>query len=139
MRRKYTRLKLKMLLFVVAGTLVAGAGRACSCWRWWWTGVLQDPFARFFVWAARTLFGQSEYEALELYRQAIRGNKQAFLTAGMLVLMLAAFYLAMGRFTRWLEEIRLALRRVVEEQDAPVRLPRNSLRSRKIWTRSSVR
>lgn len=42
----------------------------------------------------------------------------------MLVLMLAAFYLAMGRFTRWLEEIRLALRRVVEEQDAPVRLPR---------------
>ena len=30
----------------------------------------------------------------------------------------------MGRFTRWLEEIRLALRRVVEEQDAPVRLPR---------------
>ena len=42
----------------------------------------------------------------------------------MLVLMLAAFYLAMGRFTRWLEEIRLALRRVVEEQDAPVRMPR---------------
>lgn len=123
MRRKYTRLKLKMLLFVVAGTLVAGLA-GLFLLEVVVDGVLQDPFARFFVWAARTLFGQSEYEALELYRQAIRGNKQAFLTAGMLVLMLAAFYLAMGRFTRWLEEIRLALRRVVEEQDAPVRLPR---------------
>jgi len=122
-RRKYTRLKLKMLLFVVAGTLVAGLA-GLFLLEVVVDGVLQDPFARFFVWAARTLFGQSEYEALELYRQAIRGNKQAFLTAGMLVLMLAAFYLAMGRFTRWLEEIRLALRRVVEEQDAPVRLPR---------------
>ena len=102
-----------MLLFVVAGTLVAGLA-GLFLLEVVVDGVLQDPFARFFVWAARTLFGQSEYEALELYRQAIRGNKQAFLTAGMLVLMLAAFYLAMGRFTRWLEEIRLALRRVVE-------------------------
>lgn len=139
MRRKYTRLKLKMLLFVVAGTLVAGLA-GLFLLEVVVDGVLQDPFARFFVWAARTLFGQSEYEALELYRQAIRGNKQAFLTGGhagadaggVLPGHGALYPLAGG--------------------DPPGAAPGggragragapahgNSLRSRKIWTRSSVR
>ena len=52
-----------MLLFVVAGTLIAGLA-GLFLLEVVVDGVLQDPFARFFVWAARTLFGQSEYEAL---------------------------------------------------------------------------
>ena len=120
---KYTRLKLKMLLLVVLGTVIAGAV-GIFLLEVVIDGVLQDPFARFFQWAAITLFGQSEESALELYDRYIRANKQEILTVATMVLMLIAFYLAMGRFTHWLEDIRAATRRLVEEREDPVVLPR---------------
>ena len=120
---KYTRLKLKMLLLVVLGTVIAGAV-GIFLLEVVIDGVLQDPFARFFQWAAITLFGQSEESALELYDRYIRANKQEVLTVATMVLMLIAFYLAMGRFTRWLDDIRTATRRVVEDHEQPVVLPR---------------
>ena len=123
MKKKYTRLKLKMLLMVVLGTLIAGAV-GIFLLEVVIDGVLQDPFARFFQWAAITLFGQSEESALELYDRYIRANKQEILTVATMVLMLIAFYLAMGRFTRWLDDIRTATRRVVEDHEQPVVLPR---------------
>ena len=120
---KYTRLKLKMLLLVVLGTVIAGAV-GIFLLEVVIDGVLQDPFARFFQWAAITLFGQSEESALELYDRYIRANKQEILTVATMVLMLISFYLAMGRFTRWLDDIRTATRRVVEDHEQPVVLPR---------------
>ena len=120
---KYTRLKLKMLLLVVLGTVIAGAV-GIFLLEVVIDGVLQDTFARFFQWAAITLFGQSEESALELYDRYIRANKQEILTVATMVLMLIAFYLAMGRFTRWLDDIRTATRRVVEDHEQPVVLPR---------------
>ena len=122
MHRKYIRLKLKMLLLVVLGTLIAGAV-GIFLLEVVADGILQDPFARFFLWAAVNLFGQSREAAAELYQTLIRDNKQEILTVCTMVLMLGAFYIAMGRFTRWLEEIRSATRRVVEDQAEPVALP----------------
>ena len=90
---KYTRLKLKMLLLVVLGTLIAG-GVGIFLLEVVVDGVLQDPFARFFLWAATTLFGQSPEGAAELYQRYIRNNKQEILTLGTMLLMLIAFYLA---------------------------------------------
>ena len=107
MHRKYIRLKLKMLLLVVLGTLIAGAV-GIFLLEVVADGILQDPFARFFLWAAVNLFGQSREAAAELYQTLIRDNKQEILTVCTMVLMLGAFYIAMGRFTRWLEEIRSA-------------------------------
>ena len=123
MKKKYTRLKLKMLLMVVLGTLIAGAV-GIFLLEVVIDGVLQDPFARFFLWAAQTLFGQSQEDALNLYQLYIRNNKSEILTVCIMVLMLIAFYLALGRFTHWLEDIRTATRRLVEEQEDPVVLPR---------------
>ena len=123
MKRKYTRLKLKMLLLVVLGTLAAGA-LGIFLLEVVVDGVLQDPFARFFLWAATTLFGQTPEEAARLYQVYIRDNKEEILTICIMVLMLIAFYLALGRLTRWLEDIRLATGRLVEEQVGPVTLPR---------------
>lgn len=123
MKGKYTRLKLKMLLVVIVGTLIAGAA-GIFLLEVVVDGVLQDPFARFFLWAAQTLFGQSPEEAVRLYQALIRNNKQEILTVSIMVLMLIAFYLAMGRFTHWLEDIRAATRRLVEEREDPVVLPR---------------
>ena len=123
MKRKYTRLKLKMLLVVVVGTLIAGA-IGIFLLEVVIDGVLQDPFARLFLWTAQSLFGQSPEDAARLYQVYIRDNKQEILTICIMVLMLIAFYLAMGRFTHWLEDIRAATRRLVEEREEPVALPR---------------
>ena len=123
MKGKYTRLKLKMLLLVVLGTLAAGAA-GIFLLEVVIDGVLQDPFARFFLWVAQALFGQSQEDAANCYQLYIRNNKSEILTLCIMVLMLVAFYLAMGRFTHWLEDIRTATRRVVEEREEPVALPR---------------
>ena len=123
MKGKYTRLKLKMLLLVVLGTIIAGAV-GIFLLEVVIDGVLQDPFARFFLWASQNLFGQSEEDALNLYQLYIRNNKPEILTVCIMVLMLIAFYLVLGRLTHWLEDIRTATRRLVEEQEDPVVLPR---------------
>ena len=111
MEQKYTRLKLKMLLVVVLGTLIAG-GIGIFLLEVVVDGVLQDPFARFFLWVSTTLFGQTQETAAQLYQQYIRNNKQEILTLCTMALMLIAFYLAMGRFTRWLDQIRAATQQI---------------------------
>ncbi|MGN0968072.1 MAG: vancomycin resistance histidine kinase VanS, partial [Oscillospiraceae bacterium] len=123
MEQKYTRLKLKLLLFVVAGTLAAGLA-GWFLMEFVVDGLLQDPFARFFVWVTQTLFGQSEDYALELYQTYVRAHKNDYINAAVIVLMLAAFYLAMGKFTRWLNQIGAGVRQVVDETGEPVKLPR---------------
>lgn len=49
MNEKYTRLKLKMLLWVIVGTLITGAV-GIFLLEVVVDGVLQDPIYRFFVW-----------------------------------------------------------------------------------------
>ena len=123
MNKKYTRLKLKMLLLVAAGTILAAAVGALLL-EVVVDGVLQDPFARFFLWAAQGLGELDEAEALELYQRCVRNHKQELITLGMMALMLAAFYLAMGRFTRWLDQVGRATRQVVSESGETITLPR---------------
>ncbi len=123
MEQKYTRLKLKLLLFVVAGTLAAAAA-GLFLLEFVVDGLLQDPFARLFVWVAQTLFGQSGDRALELYQTYVRAHKIDYINLAVALVMLAAFYLAMGRFTRWLNQIGAGVRRLVDGGDEPVELPR---------------
>ena len=123
MVKKYTRLKLKMLLLVALGAAAAAAA-GLFLLEVVVDGLLQDPFARGFVWVAREIFGHSQEEALDLYQQIIRNNKPIILNCAMLALMLAAFYLAMGRFTRWLDQIGQATRRLVSDSGEEIRLPR---------------
>ena len=122
MEKKYTRIKLKMMLMVALGAAAAALGLFLL--EVVVDGLLQDPFARGFVWVAREVFGHTQEEALDLYQQIIRNNKPMILNCAMLVLMLAAFYLAMGRFTRWLDQIGRATRRIVNESGEEIRLPR---------------
>lgn len=136
--KRYTRLKLKMLLLVVAGAAVAGAA-GLFLKEVVIDGFLQDPFARLFVWAATHLFGQSTEIALDAYEHYIRCYKPEWIMLGMVILMLIAFYLALGRFTRWLDEIRSATACVADLSGGEVVLPRelaplerdlNAIRSR---------
>ncbi len=121
--KRYTRLKLKMLLLVVVGSLAA-SGVSLFLLDVLVDGILEDPFARFFVWVATSLFGQDRTGALDLYQHYVRNYKELYIVLGMIVLMLIAFYLAMGLFTRWLNQIAAATRQVVSQQRAEVHLPR---------------
>lgn len=123
MERKYTRLKWKLLLLVVAGTLAAGAA-GWLILKYVVDGLLQAPFARAFVALAQTLFGQTEERALELYQLYVRAHKGDYITIGIIAIMLCAFYLTMGKFTRWLNRISAGVRQVVDETGEPVALPK---------------
>ena len=123
MDKRYTRLKLKMLLLVVAGTLGALAA-ALFLWEMVVDGLLQDPFARSVLWVCQNLFGCDEAGALEIYQHVFRNHKGTWLLVGTILLMLGAFYVAMGRFIRWLDQIGAAVRQVVNETGETVRLPK---------------
>ena len=74
MKGNYTRLKLKLLLWVVLGTLaalLAGVFLVDVVL----DGFFQDPIYRLFVWAAGALFGQSPESADLLYQEYVRANK----------------------------------------------------------------
>ena len=121
--KRYTRLKLKMLLLVLTGAVVVCA-LSLFLVEVVVDGFLQDPVSRLFVWVATNLFGQSTEVALDAYETYIRANKSEILSLGLVVLMLLAFYVAMGRFTTWLEEIRWATHSLADTAEEEIRLPR---------------
>lgn len=122
-QKKYTRLKLALLLRVLAGTLAALFLGALIL-EYLVDGLFEDPFARGFVWAVQALFGQSREMALELYQTYVRGLKHVYIGAAIVVIMLVAFWFAMGVFTRWLNRISAAVHQVADETGEPVKLPR---------------
>lgn len=123
MDKRYARLKLKMLLLVVLGTL-GTVTVGLLFLEVVIDGVLQDPFARGFAWCAQHWFSLDEPAALDAYQTIIHNNKPQIINAAVFVLMLVAFYLAMGRFTQWLDQIGAAVRQVVGETGETVHLPK---------------
>ena len=121
--KRYARLKGKMLLLVVLGTLLALAA-ALALWETVVDGLLQDAFARGVLWACQSLFGYDEAGAQAFYQTVFRNHKEAWLALLTVLLMLGAFYLALGRFTRWLDQIAAAVGQVMAETGEPVSLPR---------------
>ena len=126
MKHRYTRLKLKMLLFVIISALAAAAA-SIVLMELVVDGIFQDPFARCFVWGAQTFFGQTEPEALETYQHDIRNYKQEILTAGMLLLLLISLYVLFGRIARWMEQLRRSIRQVASHPERPLDLPKELL------------
>lgn len=116
-------MKLKLLLLVAVGTVAAGAAVLVLV-DVILGGVLQDPFYRLFSLVCRSIFGAGEEETAALYQTYVIANREIFLTLGMAALTLGAFYLAMGRFTKWLQQIGAAIRQVVGESDKPIVLPK---------------
>jgi two-component system sensor histidine kinase VanS len=86
-------------------------------------GLLQDPIARGFLWVAQSIFGATQEEAQQVYQHYVREQKAIWINAGVILLMLAAFYIAMGRFTAWLRQISVATRQVVTGDNEPIKLP----------------
>ncbi|MBS6218353.1 MAG: HAMP domain-containing histidine kinase [Clostridiales bacterium] len=112
-----------MLLVVVAGAAVASA-LGLFLEDVVIDGFLQNPFAQLFVWIGTHLFGQSTAASLDAYQLYIRNYKREWVMLFLFLLMLVAFYLAMGRFTHWLEQIRSATARIADLSDQEVSLPK---------------
>ena len=123
MDMRYTRLKLKMLLLVVAGTLAALAA-ALFLWDQVVEGLLRVPFAQGAMWVAQHLFGMDEAAAVQFFQELFRDHKGGWLALLTILLMLGAFYLAMGRFTHWLDQVGEAVHQMVGETGEPVSLPK---------------
>ena len=126
MKHRYTRLKLKMLLFVIISALAAAVA-SIVLMELVVDGIFQDPFAKCFVWGAQTFFGQTEPEALETYQHYIRNYKQEILTAGMLLLLLISLYVLFGRIARWMEQLRRSIRQVASHPERPLDLTKELL------------
>lgn len=123
MDKRYNRLKFKMLLLVVLGSSCALLV-ALLLWEVVVSGLLQDPFSHGVVWVCQHLFGYDESGALAVYQRLFRDHKAEWSALLAMVFMLGAFYLAMGRFTRWLDQIGAVVRQVVNETGDPVSLPK---------------
>lgn len=123
MQQKYTWLKLSLLLRVLAATLAALFVGALVL-RYLVDGLFEYPFARGFVWMAQTLFGYSYDAAQTLYQTYVMSLKHVYIGAAIVVIMLVAFWFAMGVFTRWLNRIGTAVHQVADETGEQIRLPR---------------
>ncbi|MEG2420710.1 MAG: HAMP domain-containing sensor histidine kinase [Oscillospiraceae bacterium] len=123
MKNKYTRLKLKMLLWVFLGA-VAAVGLCVVLLEVLFGGTLGGAVEWLYSHVSQTIFGRTEMEALAHFQRNILGHREELMLVGVVVLMLVAFYCAMGRFTRWLDQIGASVRQMVAGEEETLSLPR---------------
>lgn len=121
--KRYTRLKLKMLLFVAVGAFLAAALCILLSWCIRETA-LGVPLAGLYHWVARGLFGQTAQEADAFFTRSIEVNYQWIFVGVLFLFMLLAFYLALGWITRWFDQISDQVHRMTEDTERAVSLPR---------------
>lgn len=123
MGRQYVRLKLKMLLLAEVLALVVGTAGLLLFWLFT-AGPLRPVLVSVFTAVAQGLFGRTAAEARDLYRAVVENNRWIWAAAGAAALMLGAFYAALGRLTRWFDQIGQAVRSLVSDSAAPIALSR---------------
>ncbi|WP_370875009.1 vancomycin resistance histidine kinase VanS [Cytobacillus purgationiresistens] len=86
-------------------------------------GILQAPFADWFIRLLQNLFEIDYYAARATYMNLFQGNKPIWLATGMIVLLLIIFYIALTRFTRYFKEINKSIHMLAEEDEKEIILP----------------
>jgi two-component system sensor histidine kinase VanS len=120
MDKRYTRLKVKILMLTVVSTLaVLAAGSFLLR-----VLPILKGFRCAFLWAAQCLFAYDAAGAADLYQSVVLDHQNSWQALGAMLLMLLIFYFSMSTFSRWLEQIGAAVRQVVDETGEPLRLPR---------------
>ena len=122
MDRQYDRLKRKLLLMAAAGALGALAATVVL---WQVADCLWgQAMAQGVEMLCRGLFGMEEAAAQGVYRRLFREGWIYWVAGLAAVYLRGAFYMVLGRFTRWLDRIGGAVHQVVDETGEPVTLPR---------------
>ena len=121
MDRRYDRLKWKLLLRAAAGALGALAVTA-ALWQVadsLWGQAMAQGMERLCL----DLFGLDQARAQGMYRRLFREGWLYWVAGLGAVYLLGAFYVVLGRFTRWLDRIGAAVHQVVDETGEQVSLP----------------
>ena len=121
MDRRYDRLKGKLLLRAAAGALGALA-ITVVLWRVadsLWGQAMAQGVERLCL----DLFGLDQARAQGMYRRLFREGWLYWVAGLGAVYLLGAFYVVLGRFTRWLDWIGAAVHQVVDETGEQVALP----------------
>ena len=121
MKGRYDRLKWKLLLRAAAGALGALAVTA-ALWQVadsLWGQAMAQGVERLCL----DLFGMDQARAQGMYRRLFREGWLYWVAGLGAVYLLGAFYVVLGRFTRWLDRIGAAVHQVVDETGEQVALP----------------
>ena len=121
MKGRYDRLKWKLLLRAAVGALGALAVTA-ALWQVadsLWGQAMAQGMERLCL----DLFGLDQARAQGMYRRLFREGWLYWVAGLGAVYLLGAFYVVLGRFTRWLDRIGAAVHQVVDETGEKVSLP----------------
>lgn len=121
MKNEFGRLKRKIVKQVLIVALFAILIGACLQYMLI-DGILQGPFAEGFVAWCQNKFDLDYMEAVNVYQKVFRNTKDYLMMAGFVILMLILFYIALLKFTRYFDEIRLGMKKLLQESEEPIRL-----------------
>ena len=100
----FGKLKRKIFLQVV-GIAALATVIGCSIMWFFVDGLLQAPFADWFVAFCERVLRLDYYGAQTAYRALFQVNKPVWLAVGFIILLLIFFYFGLTRFTRYFQEI----------------------------------
>lgn len=121
-KRRYTRLKLKMLTWVAGGALLGTILCICLAVALKST-VLGVPLMSLCHGVGRMLFGKTTGEVEDFLTQMVVPNQRFFFVGLLLLAMLVAFYVAMGRFTKRFDQISSAVHQIIVDTGREITLP----------------
>lgn len=122
MKNNYRRLKRTILLRTLLIALLAAAV-GYGLLTFVVDGVFQDAFAELFVKIVMGITRKDYGEASHIYFMVFTRNKVLWVAIEFCVLFILFFYIAVGRMTRYLNQISDALEKVVGGSEEPVVLP----------------
>lgn len=121
MKSKFGSLKRKLFVRVLLSALLIGIVGFLLV-NWLVDGVLQNPFADWFISAMRGLGANDDFAHI-IYAKLFRQNKEFYLMVGYVLLLLTVFYFSLSRITRYLNRINSAMDQVLIEDERPISLP----------------
>ena len=89
---KYNELKIKIFRNTLLMTVLAGI-TIFFIFNLLIDGILQDPFAEFFIRTLRHMFGMTRDEAIEWYKVIFRRNKTLYVLFGFISMFAVYFYI----------------------------------------------
>jgi len=120
--KRYTRLKLRILFFVMAGAVTATG--LCLLLVWLTVNTPFDvPLIKLYHLIARFLFGRTAEEANAFLADAVIPNFWTLCGGALVVFLLLFFFIAMGWFTKQFNKISEQVHRMAEDTGAEVCLP----------------
>ena len=101
---KYNELKIKIFRNTLLMTVLAGI-TIFFIFNLLIDGILQDPFAEFFIRTLRHMFGMTRDEAIEWYKVIFRRNKTLYVLFGFISMFAVYFYIGMSKFSKYFDEV----------------------------------